>query len=474
MAGTAAIFDLDRTLLRNSSTPALNAALFEQGLAGRAALPGQALLLRFYDVFGETLPSMAAAQAAAVAARGWSVAEVMTAADMAAAQLEKKVLPYVPGLLESHRQAGRLLVLATTTPYDLVEPFARRLGFDHVIATRYGRVIDRDGVERYSGAIEGGFVWSLGKLQAVRRWADAGDIDLSQSWAYSDSVYDLPLLFAVGHPTAVNPDLRLQAVAVLRRWPVLYLDAPAGVPKLFGIEPMDALRLLSHTSAIPFARFDIAGTENIPGRGAVIVAANHRSYFDLAAYGLAVFEAGRNPRGLAKKELFDAPVIGTLIRASGSICVDRKNSGRAAYQAAEEALRNGELLIIAPQGTIPRGEAFFDPRLHGKSGVARLAAATGAPVVPLGVWGTEQVWPRSSRVPNVTNVLHPPLVRVRVGPPVRGLSGTNFEADTERIMAAITAQLPPEAHLRRIPSAAELARTLPPGEPAEPDVPVAP
>ena len=133
-----------------------------------------------------------------------------------------------PALLESHRQAGRLLVLATTTPYDLVEPLARRLGFDHVIATRYGRVIDREGVERYTGGIEGGFVWSLGKLQAVRRWADAGGIDLRQSWAYSDSVYDLPLLSAVGHPTAVNPDFRLQAVAVLRRWPVVYLDARPG------------------------------------------------------------------------------------------------------------------------------------------------------------------------------------------------------------------------------------------------------
>ena len=100
--------------------------------------------------------------------------------------------------------------------------------------------------------------------------------------------------------------------------------------------------------------------------------------------------------------------------------MDRKRSGRAAYEEAEQALRNGELLIIAPQGTIPRGEAFFDPRLRGKSGVARLAAATGAPVIPLGVWGTELVWPRSSRIPNVTNVLHPPTVRVRVGPRVRG------------------------------------------------------
>jgi putative phosphoserine phosphatase/1-acylglycerol-3-phosphate O-acyltransferase len=466
MAGAAAIFDLDRTLLRGSSTPTLNQALYEQGLAGRTGLPGQALLTGFYDVFGETIPSMATARAAALAVRGWAVSEVRKAAEAAADRLQNQVLPYAPALLDTHRLAGRVLVLATTTPHDLVEPLARRLGFDHLIATRYATELDGEGVERYRGAIADGFVWAFGKLQAVQRWAETEGIDLRQSWAYSDSIYDLPLLGAVGQATAVNPDLRLQAAALLARWPVLHLNAPAGVPKVLGAEPMDALRLLSRLTSLPFVRFDIAGTEYIPRHGPAIVAANHRSYFDVTAYGQAVFEAGRNPRGLAKKELFDAPIVGTLVRASGAICVDRKRSGRAAYEEAEQALRSGELLIIAPQGTIPRGEAFFDPRLRGKSGVARLAAATGAPVIPLGVWGTEVVWPRSSRLPNVTNVVHPPTVRVRVGPRLQGLTGTDFEGDTEKIMAAITELLPAEAHLRRIPTAEELARTLPAGDAA--------
>ena len=64
---------------------------------------------------------------------------------------------------------------------------------------------------------------------------------------------------------------------------------------------------------------------------------------------------------------------------------------------ATAALRAGEAVIVLPQGTIPRGEAFFDPVLTGKTGAARLAAETGAPVVPIGIWGTEKVWPRSSR-----------------------------------------------------------------------------
>jgi putative phosphoserine phosphatase/1-acylglycerol-3-phosphate O-acyltransferase len=465
MPATAAIFDLDRTLLRTSSTTAINAALFEQGLVQRSALPGQGLMLRVYDVFGESLPSMALARAAAFASKGWRVDEVAKAAEAAADTLERLLLPYVPALLESHRAAGRALVLATTTPYQLVEPFARRLGFDDVIATHYGAATDRDGVDRMTGAIEGGFVWAVGKLQAVRKWAARAGVDLSESYAYTDSIYDLPLLMAVGHPQAVNPDYRLHAAATLRRWPVLYLDSPAGVPKLLGAEPLDVLRIAFSQVALPFARFDIAGAENIPSRGPAIVAANHRSYFDTIAYGMGVFRAGRNPRGLAKKELFDAPIIGTLMKMSGAICVDRKQSGRAAFEAAENALRSGEVLIIAPQGTIPRGEEFFDSKLRGKTGAARLAAATGAPIVPMGVWGTEHVWPRSSRVPNVVNVLSPPKVRVRIGPVVKGLTGTDFQADTDLIMEAISELLPPEAHLPRIPTAEELARTYPPGHP---------
>ena len=85
------------------------------------------------------------------------------------------------------------------------------------------------------------------------------------------------------------------------------------------------------------------------------MAANHRSYFDVTAYGLAVFEAGRNPRGLAKKEMFDAPLVGTLMRASGAICVDRKRSGRAAYEAAEAGAAEWRGADHRPAGDDPAG-----------------------------------------------------------------------------------------------------------------------
>ena len=99
--------------------------------------------------------------------------------------------------------------------------------------------------------------------------------------------------------------------------------------------------------------------------------------------------------------------------------------------------------------------------LTGKTGAARLAAETGAPVVPIGLWGTEQVWPRSSRLPDMTQLVRPPRVRVSVGSPL-AVAGLDAVTDTERIMEAISGLLPADAHRRRRPTAAQLARTYPP------------
>ena len=104
-------------------------------------------------------------------------------------------------------------------------------------------------------------------------------------------------------------------------------------------------------------------------------------------------------RFLGKKEVFDAPVVGQLARALGGIRVDRGTGSDEPLAEAAAALAGGELVAIMPQGTIPRGRAFFEPELKGRWGAARLAAMTKAPVIPIGLWGTEKVWPRSERMP---------------------------------------------------------------------------
>jgi putative phosphoserine phosphatase / 1-acylglycerol-3-phosphate O-acyltransferase len=454
----AVFVDLDRTLLRGASGPVIDRALRAEGLLeGRPRLPASGLLYGFYDLFGETLPMMVLVRSAAHFVSGWPEAEFRHAGERAAPFLTEMLQPFALAVLEGHKAQGLALVLSTTTPVDLVAPFAESIGFDDVVATRYAR-----SGGTLSGGIEGDFVWGLGKLAAVRRYASNAGIDLSVSHAYSDSIYDAPLLRAVGHPHALRPDVRLRGLARVLRWPIEHWDRPDGVPKIAGVEPYHLLRMVVRPELFPYARFDIAGTERIPSEGAVLIAANHRSYFDVVALALVAAQLGRPVRFLAKRELFDAPVIGQVTRAIGGIPVDRGSGSDRPLREATRALKAGEVVVILPQGTIPRGRAFFDPELRGRTGVARLAQATGAPVIPVGIWGTEKIWPRSSRVPDVLTVSHPPKVRVRVGRPLN-LTGRDASAETARLMIAISALLPKAARVQREPTAEELARSYPPG-----------
>src|SRR3954470_1860275 len=228
MGRAAAFFDLDRTLLRGASGPVISAALREAGVIPERHIPGEAAVYKIFDLFGENLASMAITRQAARVATGWSGDAVREAGKAAAQVLTGKVQPYARMLMDEHRAAGRPVVLATTTPFDMIKALADELGLDDVIATTYGR--DADG--KYDGSIVGSFVWGTGKLDAVRAWSAANDVDLKQSYAYSDSVFDTPLLSAVGFPTAVNPDPSLRVVAAARRWKVQHFDAPPGVPKV--------------------------------------------------------------------------------------------------------------------------------------------------------------------------------------------------------------------------------------------------
>ena len=464
----AAVFDLDRTLITSSSATVFRTHLAEHGLGGAHDLPLVDGFTKFYEQFGENWLMMQPARLASRAANGWSVATVDAAMQEAADELAGLLLPGAAKAIEEHRAAGRRLVMATTSPMVFVKPFADRLGFDGVVATKWERTVGPDGDEVFTGRMCGDFVWGRSKADAVAHWASEHDVDLAGSWAYSDSYFDAPLLAMVGHPVVVNPDLQLRIAATIRGWPVVHFDRSDGVSKILGRELQEWGRPFMRQEIVtPNARIEFEGLENIPESGPAILVFNHRSYFDPIVMGLVIAKTGRNVRGLGKKEVFDVPLVGRLMKASGGIRVDRGTGSDEPLDAAIAAVEAGELLMIAPEGTIPRGPAFFDPVLKGRWGAARIAAATGAPVIPVGLWGTEKVWPRRSRLPKVS-LTDRPVVTVQVGRPVK-LKHRSPDADTKKIMKALTAQLPAEARVQRIPTAEELALTYPPGYHGDPD-----
>ena len=256
-------------------------------------------------------------------------------------------------------------------------------------------------------------------------------------------------------------------MAAARKWPTAQFGSPDENQKpSLRVADIQKLGLLfARPEVFPFAKTTIEGIEHVPQSGPVILVANHRSYFDVFAVAMMVAKTGRTVRFLGKKEVFDAPLVGQLASLFGGIRVDRASGSDEPLEHAVQALREGEMVAIMPQGTIPRGLAFFDPQLKGRWGAARLAVASNATVIPIGLWGTEKVWPRNAKLPDVLNVSNPPLVSIKVGAPVElnrsGASNEIVEANTRAIMEAISALLPPESRDQVTPTDEQLRATFP-------------
>ncbi len=453
----AAFFDLDRTLLPHASGTIFGKHLEAEGLTtGATKVPGAGLMVSIYDLFGETRVNMQIAQLAVKAAKGWSVEATKRAAKASVPDLLDAIPGYAKLLIEELRADGKKLVIASTSPSVLMQPLADALGFDAVIGTEWA-----DDGEHFIGQTDGEFVWGPKKRDAIVAWAGANGISLAESHAYTDSYYDSPMLTAVGTAIAVNPDARLATVAALHGWEIRNFDAPPGVLKFLGREMQQWIKPFQRPEFAPMADWKFSGLENLPESGGAILAFNHRSYFDTMAMNLVVGRSGRPCRFLGKAEMFESPILGPIARMAGGIRVDRGTGSSEPLSKAIDALTAGEMVALAPQGTIPRGEAFFDPVLVGRPGVARLAKATKVPVIPVALWGTELVWPRNQKAPSV-DLRDRPTVSVTVGEPV-ALKYRSETADTKAVMSAISALLPDVANIARKPTMEELAKTYPRG-----------
>jgi 1-acyl-sn-glycerol-3-phosphate acyltransferase len=171
------------------------------------------------------------------------------------------------------------------------------------------------------------------------------------------------------------------------------------------------------------------------------VAGNHLSYLDAFAHAYFVEKAGRRPRFLAKQELFDNPFVGLALRGARQIPVRRGSGDRGPLEGAMRALAEGEVVVIFPEGTTATTNPDFSPG-RGKTGVVRLALATGVPILPVATWGGQYVWRRSGR----QSLAFGRPIWLRAGEPFDPLARAGKDADpsavralTDELMAALAA-----------------------------------
>lgn len=216
----AAFFDLDKTVIARSSTLTFSRSFYQGGLINRRAVLRTAYAQFVYMLGGADHEQMERMRAYLSAlCRGWNVRLV---SEIVAETLHQVIDPIIydeaASLIEQHHAAGRDVVIVSSSGAEVVEPIGDLLGADRVVATR---MVVEDGC--YTGEVEY-YAYGPAKAEAIAGLAVSEGYDLEHCYAYSDSVTDVPMLAAVGHPHAVNPDRGLRREAAARGWPVLSFE----------------------------------------------------------------------------------------------------------------------------------------------------------------------------------------------------------------------------------------------------------
>jgi HAD superfamily hydrolase (TIGR01490 family) len=221
----AAFFDLDKTIIAKSSTLAFSKPFQAGGLISRRAVLRSAYAQFVYLVGGADHDQMEKMrQFMSQLCTGW---DVETVKEIVSDTLHNVVDPLVydeaVSLIQEHRLAGRDVIIVSTSGSEVVGPIGELLGADRVIATRM-EVVDG----KYTGGIDY-YAYAEEKARAIRELAAEVGYDLDHSYAYSDSITDVHMLEAVGHPHAVNPDRELRRIAVSNGWPILVFTKPVAL-----------------------------------------------------------------------------------------------------------------------------------------------------------------------------------------------------------------------------------------------------
>ena len=225
MGMEAAFFDLDKTIVARSSPLALGRSFFKEGLISRSSLMKSLYAQLMFQLMGADEEKMERMRTeAAKLTAGWEQEKVRNVVQEV---LEDVMSPLIYAealeLMHDHREAGRLICIVSSSPEEVVEPLARMLTVDRYIASKPKIV---DGL--YTGELDF-YAYGPYKAQAIKSLAEELNVDLGGSFAYSDSVTDLPMLESVGNPVVVNPDKALRRLAADKDWKVETFRNPISI-----------------------------------------------------------------------------------------------------------------------------------------------------------------------------------------------------------------------------------------------------
>ena len=212
----AAFFDLDKTVIAKASLVAFGPSLHRAGYLSKWLVARALWAQFFFRRFGADAEKLRKFRETALrVATGWEKDEIQRLVRATLAEvIEPIVYKEALELIGFHRAEGHRIYLVSASPSEIVEPLGEFLGIDEVIATK--AKLDESG--RYTGEVAFNS-FGKNKVTAIRASAEIHGIDLENSWAYSDSATDVPMLSAVGNPVVVNPDRELRRVAEARGWP---------------------------------------------------------------------------------------------------------------------------------------------------------------------------------------------------------------------------------------------------------------
>jgi putative phosphoserine phosphatase/1-acylglycerol-3-phosphate O-acyltransferase len=426
----AAFFDLDRTLLAGFSA---NAFFRERLMQGRMTPRemGETLLGALAFVRGRTgFSGLMSATTAGYRGLSESVL-VELGQEVFVKHLATQIYPESRALVRAHLHRGHTVaIVSSATPYQ-ADPLARDLDIEHVLCTR---LEVEDGV--FTGGVLHPTCWGEGKAIAARDFAAPREVDLEQSFFYTDSAEDLPLLEAVGNPRPLNPDRRLTAISAERGWPIRRFSSRgrSGAPELIrtglayaslvpavlgGIAAgllngsrRQAVNLMMSafgelSTAAAGIDLQVEGEEHLWSRRPAVFIFNHQSGVDML---LMMKLLRRDVVGVAKKELQSHPIFGPMFSFAGIVFVDRANREKAieAMAPAVDALKRGLSIAIAPEGTrspTPRLGAF-------KKGAFHIAMQAGVPIVPIVFRNALDALPKGA------TLVRPATVEALVLPPI--------------------------------------------------------